>query len=430
MKKLLALLSLVLPVAAFAANPSFNSFNTNQFTNIGGTSLISIAPSASLTNTVFPTGLLIGDLNFITFTQVGSVRGNSGHTGGGSGGIEKEVEFASQGSFSFTGGQDAQKAGYSHLGASLPSHEYWTLQYDFAPTNSSPTNYDSGLARPLWGYSKPLGWTAQAGSVASGTVEFFHPAFRAEVETNNGVVKLKFYSEFGKQTGWNQNQLSSVSYSPGYFASNGITFVSETISNVSTVGALNAVTNVVAPTMFTTNLWVGNTTAGITLGSGSSTNITIGQNFGDTFQVFYNGIQMIELGARNGGSGNLRNTSGSIQVDWLNRSLAGGAWGSTGAFAAGTTLTSTTTTTATTGFKSGVTTAPSVISVGASPYTYTAGTVNETVVIGGGTLSSIVWAGTSLPTGLLTLGNSLPLGPGQTIVVTYTVAPSMVSKPF
>lgn len=86
--------------------------------------------------------------------------------------------------------------------------------------------------------------------------------------------------------------------------------------------------------------------------------------------------------------------------------------------------------TATNGFVSKVTTAPTVISVGASPFTYTAGGINETVVIGGGTVSAIVWAGTSIPAALLTLGESYPLGPGQTLVVTYTVAPSMVSKPF
>lgn len=82
---------------------------------------------------------------------------------------------------------------------------------------------------------------------------------------------------------------------------------------------------------------------------------------------------------------------------------------------------------ATSGFINGVTTAPTVISVGASPFTYTAGSVNEAVIIGGGTVSAITYAGTAIPAALLTLSATYPLGPAQTIVVTYTVAPSMVS---
>lgn len=122
-----------------------------------------------------------------------------------------------------------------------------------------------------------------------------------------------------------------------------------------------------------------------------------------------------ELNAPTGGEVDLRiNNSGSPSALKVN---------SSGSFTGGVAS-------ASAGFASAVSTAPSIISVTASPFTYTCGSVNETVVMGGGTLSSIVWAGTSLPSALLTLGNSLALNPGQTIVVTYTIAPSMVSKKF
>jgi hypothetical protein len=64
----------------------------------------------------------------------------------------------------------------------------------------------------------------------------------------------------------------------------------------------------------------------------------------------------------------------------------------------------------------------STITVGASPYTYTAGVSPETVYVSGGTISSItIQGGTAGPVSPC----SIPLGPNEAIVVTYTVAPTM-----
>lgn len=82
------------------------------------------------------------------------------------------------------------------------------------------------------------------------------------------------------------------------------------------------------------------------------------------------------------------------------------------------------------GFASGVTITPTTITVGASPFTYTAGSINESVTVAGGVVTSIVYAGYTTPSALLST-SLLPTTPnfllnaGQTLVVTYTTAPSM-----
>lgn len=93
-------------------------------------------------------------------------------------------------------------------------------------------------------------------------------------------------------------------------------------------------------------------------------------------------------------------------------------------------MTNTGTITATGGFASGATAAPTVISVTGSPFTYTAGSVNESVIIAGVSgVSAITWAGTAVPAAILATGGTFDLGPGQTIVVTYAVTtPTMMSK--
>ena len=63
----------------------------------------------------------------------------------------------------------------------------------------------------------------------------------------------------------------------------------------------------------------------------------------------------------------------------------------------------------------------SVITPGASPYTYTAGCSPETVYVSGGTVSSITKGGLNFG---LTSG-PFNLEPGESIVVTYTVVPTM-----
>ncbi len=66
---------------------------------------------------------------------------------------------------------------------------------------------------------------------------------------------------------------------------------------------------------------------------------------------------------------------------------------------------------------------PSSITVGASPYTYTAGPSPEMVYIRGGTVSLIVKSGTTLFTATPA---SVRLEPNQSVVVTYSSAPTMI----
>jgi hypothetical protein len=67
---------------------------------------------------------------------------------------------------------------------------------------------------------------------------------------------------------------------------------------------------------------------------------------------------------------------------------------------------------------------PSVITVGASPFTHIAGSSSETVSIMGGTVSSVDKNGVTLAT---QSNVSLTLAPYQSLVVTYTVAPTMAA---
>ena len=64
----------------------------------------------------------------------------------------------------------------------------------------------------------------------------------------------------------------------------------------------------------------------------------------------------------------------------------------------------------------------SSISVGASPFTYTAGVSPENVFMYGGTVSNVSLAGTSV---CLASPCTFALNPGQSVQVTYTVAPTM-----
>lgn len=63
------------------------------------------------------------------------------------------------------------------------------------------------------------------------------------------------------------------------------------------------------------------------------------------------------------------------------------------------------------------------ITVGASPFTYTAGTSSETVYVDGGTVTSITKNGQTIAT---STGRNIHLEPNESIVVTYTAAPTMV----
>lgn len=66
--------------------------------------------------------------------------------------------------------------------------------------------------------------------------------------------------------------------------------------------------------------------------------------------------------------------------------------------------------------------ATSSISVTASPFTYTAGSQYETVYISGGTVSNVAVASTTV---FAATGCTVRLAPGKSVVVTYSVAPTM-----
>jgi hypothetical protein len=72
----------------------------------------------------------------------------------------------------------------------------------------------------------------------------------------------------------------------------------------------------------------------------------------------------------------------------------------------------------------GIAAATSAITVGASPYTYTAGSTRETVYIRGGDVTDISAVGTTV---FVTAPATLELPPGGSIIVTYsTTAPTMI----
>jgi hypothetical protein len=65
----------------------------------------------------------------------------------------------------------------------------------------------------------------------------------------------------------------------------------------------------------------------------------------------------------------------------------------------------------------------SAITVGASPFTYTAGPASETIYIRGGTVSDIKLGSTTVAAASPA---QLSIAPNQAVTVTYTVAPTMV----
>jgi hypothetical protein len=65
----------------------------------------------------------------------------------------------------------------------------------------------------------------------------------------------------------------------------------------------------------------------------------------------------------------------------------------------------------------------STVTVTASPFTYTCGNSPCQVYISGGTITTVTKSGTTLPSAAY---GSIPLAPGQSVIVTYTVAPSMI----
>jgi len=66
------------------------------------------------------------------------------------------------------------------------------------------------------------------------------------------------------------------------------------------------------------------------------------------------------------------------------------------------------------------------VTVGASPFTYTAGGLPETAYVVGGTVSSIVTQGVAV---FANSDHTVALGPNETMQITYSVAPTMKSVP-
>lgn len=64
------------------------------------------------------------------------------------------------------------------------------------------------------------------------------------------------------------------------------------------------------------------------------------------------------------------------------------------------------------------------ITVGASPFTYTAGTTAEVIYISGGAVTSITRNGVAIT---VALPLTVMLSPGASVVVTYTETPTMVT---
>lgn len=68
--------------------------------------------------------------------------------------------------------------------------------------------------------------------------------------------------------------------------------------------------------------------------------------------------------------------------------------------------------------------APAAATVGASPWTYTAGVTGENLYINGGTVSSVVKAGVTLATATNTV---VRLRPNESVTITYSAAPTAVA---
>ena len=64
---------------------------------------------------------------------------------------------------------------------------------------------------------------------------------------------------------------------------------------------------------------------------------------------------------------------------------------------------------------------PSTVSVGASPFTYTAGLTVETLYLYGGMVSSVTKGGVTLAT---SSDRVFRLAPNESVIITYSSAPS------
>ncbi len=71
------------------------------------------------------------------------------------------------------------------------------------------------------------------------------------------------------------------------------------------------------------------------------------------------------------------------------------------------------------------------VTLGASPYSWAnTNNCNVFALLAGGTVSAITLNGTTLPAAFLTGSDTLPMQTNETVVITYTVAPTLLIKPF
>jgi len=362
-----------------AANPTFLSFDATQFstTGSGSAELLHISTGALLTN--------------LSPASVGATTNNTPSTVvlrgvGGNLAFVRTMYVISIPTNIFT--STATYSGVINPGGLMPNNIMTSSAGGFDPTS---TNYLGGALGIQW-------------SITIGTSQYI---IEKVIDSTHAYCRPPFVASFTSQTG----QVSPPSFI--YLDNTG------TFEGGSRDGGGNASTPIWGNNGF--ELYNSNGTNCYIFHQGNAGNpfeanmlsLRSGWNSADGFNIapsVNNNTLDLVSGARINFGGatvsHLTNfqSGGSIQVDTpftVNKSLA-----------------------------SGLKTAPTVVTVTASPFTYTCGAVNETETIAGGTMSSVVYAGTSLPAALLTTGIDLSLSPGQTIVITYTVAPAFVSKVF
>lgn len=220
MKKLIAILLAVWPIATYGANPSFTSFPTSNFnssvtlnvisiTNVSGSTGTNMNLFTStnwgdfhLKQTVGAVGnLWLDDGESVVFNSVGDagIRHNASHPGSGA------LEFSNQGSVAIAMGQNFQANASFQIGAFGPMHDNIFLQQDIDPGTVDLT---ARGFQQLFGPSKTLmfvsGYT-NAGSRFSPVT-----GIRGETTDQTGRTVLRFYNPV-TWTPFNAN----TTYSPG-----------------------------------------------------------------------------------------------------------------------------------------------------------------------------------------------------------------------
>lgn len=310
MKHIFTLIFLFVCVIVKAASPSFSSFNTSQFNTAGNQ--VSVKTSGVFTN----------------MTNVGDfyIRSNTS-TFNGNIHVERQSQYLIESHdlshndaadyydfnhsneaewIRFADGGMAWGIGYNlqgksrfQMGGSGHYHGTFIFQYD------NPNSVFGNAATNLLGSGIPVVFGFNTWSNAQ--VSHYGGLWANSIDTN-GNWKLNFFYRWNPQgLGFNQVQHDDgVHYSPGGFSTN-LFWDSANFTNTVVLG-----TNT-----YTTN---------ITIGDPVNNQLMIGSRAANTLSIFYANNLMLELGANNGGSGNLRNASGTTTLDWVNKKLLNGSW--------------------------------------------------------------------------------------------------------